>query len=122
MVACFRFFVTALVLMLPLAMACVAADTQLDAASIGRGRSTADTVCWACHVVGADQEFSPILRDPAPDFRTIAQRPDITMQSLTAFLHSTHRTEGKPYTMPNPRLSDDMIDDVVTYILSLRRR
>jgi mono/diheme cytochrome c family protein len=41
---------------------------------------------------------------------------------MKAFLRSTHRTEGKPYTMPNPRLSDEIIDDVAAYILSLRVR
>jgi mono/diheme cytochrome c family protein len=109
-------------LMLSAAAACMAADAQSDGARIGRGRSTADTVCWACHVVGANQPFSPILREPAPDFRTIAQKPGVTAESLKAFLHTTHRTQGKPYRMPNPRLSDEMIDDVVAYILNLRNR
>jgi mono/diheme cytochrome c family protein len=112
----------AMIAILALGTACFGAYTGPNAASIGRGHSTADTVCWACHVIGADQEFSPILREPAPDFRVIAQRPGVTAQSLRAFLHSTHRLEGKPYAMPNPRLSDGMIDDVVAYILSLRKR
>jgi mono/diheme cytochrome c family protein len=111
----------AVMLALPTGAVCLAAGPQgTDTAAIGRGHSTADTVCWACHVIGPDQSFSPILREPATDFRVIAQRPGITRESLTAFLQGTHRTEGKPYAMPNPRLSNEMIDDVVAYILSLR--
>ena len=80
MVAFARASFVSLALVLSATMVCVAADTQSDVATIGRGRSTADTVCWACHVVGADQVFSPILREPAPDFRTIAQRRDVTKE------------------------------------------
>jgi mono/diheme cytochrome c family protein len=89
---------------------------------IERGRAIADNICWACHVVGPEQQFSPILREPGPDFRAIAARPDTSAQSLTVFLQSTHRMEGRPYAMPNPRLTNDMIDQVVSYILSLRQR
>lgn len=53
-------------------------------------------------------------------FHTIANRRDTTAQSLSAFLHTTHRTEDKLYTMPDPRLTDDMIGDVASYIMSLR--
>ena len=97
------------------------AQPSLDA-RVERGRAIANQVCWACHVTGADQEFSPILRNPGPDFRVIAKRSDITTESLKTFLRGTHQTEGKPYTMPNPRLTDDMIDDVVSYILNLQNR
>jgi len=85
-----------------------------------RGRSIANNICSACHVVGPNPEYSPILREPGPDFRTIASRKDVTAESLAAFLHSRHIMEAEPGTMPNPRLTDDMISEVVTYILSLR--
>lgn len=91
-----------------------------DAARVERGRTIADRICWVCHVTGPDQEYSPILREPGPDFRAIAERPDATSASLTAFLHSAHRTEDKPYTMPSPGLSDEMIRAVVSYIMSLK--
>jgi mono/diheme cytochrome c family protein len=93
-----------------------------DKARVERGRAIAENVCWACHVVGADQRFSPILREPGPDFRAIAAKPDTSAQSLGAFLKSTHRMEGKPYAMPDPRLTDDMIEQVVSYIMSLRQQ
>jgi mono/diheme cytochrome c family protein len=104
---------------LALAGAAFSADAK---ARIERGRAIADNICWACHVVGAGQRFSPILREPGPDFRAIAARPDTSAQSLTIFLQGTHRTEGKPYSMPDPRLTSDMIDQVVSYILSLRKQ
>ena len=91
-------------------------------ARVQHGRAIADSTCWACHVIGPDQQFSPILRDPGPDFRTIANGQDVTVESLTAFLRSPHRMEGKPYAMPNPRLTEAMIGDVASYILSLRDR
>jgi len=85
-----------------------------------RGRAIANNICSPCHVVGANPEYSPILREPAPDFRAIANRQDVTADSLTAFLHGTPRMAAEPHIMPNPRLTDDMISEVVTYILSLR--
>lgn len=99
-----------------------AQEVTQDATQVQRGHEIADKVCWVCHVTGPDQEFSPILKEPGPDFREIAKRPNTTPASLTAFLHTAHRTEDKPYTMPNPRLNDEMIDAVVSYIMSLRPR
>jgi hypothetical protein len=52
---------------------------------VERGRTIADRICWVCHVTGPDQEYSPILKEPGPDFRAIAERPDATSASLTAF-------------------------------------
>ena len=97
-----------------------AQEARQDAAQLERGRQIAEKICWVCHVIGRDQELSPMLRNPGPDFHEIAKRPDTTAESLRAFLHTTHRTEGKPYMMPNPMLNDEMIDAVVSYILSLR--
>jgi mono/diheme cytochrome c family protein len=91
-----------------------------DAEQVERGRQIADRVCWICHVTGTNSEFSPILRVPGPDFHVTAARPDMTAASLTAFLHTAHRTEDKPYTMPDPGLNDEMIGAVVSYILSLK--
>jgi cytochrome c len=91
-----------------------------DAEQVERGRQIADRVCWICHVTGTNSEFSPILRVPGPDFHAIAARPGTTAATLTAFLHTAHRTEDKPYMMPDPGLSDEMITAVVSYILSLK--
>jgi hypothetical protein len=87
-----------------------------------RGHEIADRVRWVCHVIGPDQEFSPILRTPGPDFREIAKRPDTKAELLMGFLHTAHRTEDKPNTMPNPGFNDEMIGAVVSYIMSLKTR
>jgi mono/diheme cytochrome c family protein len=91
-----------------------------DDVRIARGQEIAERICWACHVVGGNQRFSPILRDRGPDFSGIARRKDVTSESIEAFLRSTHRVEGKPYVMPSPMLTDQMIREVTAYILSLR--
>ena len=62
----------------------LAQDATQDAARVQRGREIADKVCWVCHVTGPDQEYSPILRVPGPDFHAIAARPETTAASLTA--------------------------------------
>ncbi len=99
-----------------------AQDVTQDAAHVQRGRDIADRVCWVCHVTGPDQEYSPVLKEPGPDFRAIAERPDTTAASLTSFLHTAHRTEDKPYAMPSPGLSDEMIAAVAGYIMSPKPR
>jgi len=106
-------------LVLPANALCAEAD---DKSRVERGRDIAEKICWACHVVGAGQRFTPILREPGPDFRSIGAKSGTSAQSLTTFLQSTHRMDGKLYTMPNPRLTNDMIDQVVSYILSLRQQ
>jgi hypothetical protein len=51
----------------------------------------------------------------APDFGTIAGRPTTTASRLHAFLTEEHSL------MPNFRLTPDEANDVVAYILSLKR-
>ncbi len=87
-----------------------------------RGRAIAESVCSACHVVAADQAYAPILRDPAPSFQSIANKPTATADTLRRFLSTTHKTAGEPFRMPNPELTDEMQEQVVGYILSLRNR
>jgi mono/diheme cytochrome c family protein len=92
-----------------------------DDVSVQRGGSLANKICSACHVVGADQEFSPILRDYGPDFREIAGRKDVSAGSLKTFLRTTHvRASDTPYKMPNLLLTDEQMDAVVDYILGLK--
>jgi mono/diheme cytochrome c family protein len=86
-----------------------------------RGHQIALKICSACHVVAPDQEFSPLLRPPAPPFVDIANGTNRTRASLRHFIVTTHWDEKTlPLTMPNPQLLDFQVADVVTYILSLR--
>lgn len=98
-----------------------AAEESGNESKAARGHEIANKICSPCHVVGENQDFPPILSDPAPDFRVIARRLEVTADSLATFLRTTHRTEGKSYTMPAPLLSDEMINEVASYILSLRK-
>lgn len=101
----------------------VAAENTSAAASkakLDRGLDIANMVCAACHIIGPTQDVAPISRSPGPDFRVIANQPGVTAQQLTAFLRVRHPAALD--AMPPPLLSDEMIDAVTTYILSLRMR
>lgn len=89
---------------------------------LARGEHVARLVCSACHVVATDQEFPPLLKQAAPAFADIANRPGVTAQSLQRFITTTHWDVDKlPMSMPNPMLSRSEAQAVSRYILSLRR-
>jgi mono/diheme cytochrome c family protein len=89
---------------------------------VAQGHHLATLICSACHVAAPDQNFEPILRPPAPPFASIAQRGNVTADSLRTFLTTTHRDISSPNGMPNPQLLDYQIKQIGTYILSLRKR
>jgi len=88
----------------------LAQDTAGDAAS---GRRLAEGLCSDCHAVSA--KAAPALRN-APDFVAVARLPSTTALSLNAFLRSNHRS------MPNFIIARGDADDIVAYILSLKRK
>jgi mono/diheme cytochrome c family protein len=98
------------------------AQSVSDEATSVKGRAFALLVCSACHVVAPDQPFAPILRNPGPAFQMIADKPTTTAASLRVFLSTTHTTMSTPNSMPNPQLADYQINEVISYILSLRGR
>jgi len=77
------------------------------------GRKLAGEWCSACHLVepGATRGGT----DSAPPFATLAADPRTTEFRLRAFLMTPHRN------MPDFRLSRSETNDLVGYILSLRR-
>lgn len=90
--------------------------------SVAAGKNVALIVCSVCHVVAPDQEFAPRLEQRTPSFAEIANRPDVTAESLRKFITTTHWDERTiPITMPNPELIDDQVTEVISYILSLRK-
>jgi cytochrome c1 len=117
---------TPIIVSLLLLSACAAVAARGQEVSgdqrVGAGRTLAIKICSACHLVSADQPFAPILRRPGPEFRTIANRPNTTAQSLHAFISTTHTTVTAPFNVPSPELTDEMTENVVSYILSLRSR
>lgn len=77
------------------------------------GRELAKKWCSGCHVVSPQQQHAS--NDAVPSFASIARMPSTTAMSVRAFLHTPHPP------MPDLQLSHTEVDDLATYILSLRR-
>ena len=109
-----------------LLFACVAAGTHAQqppaAEEINSGRSLALKLCTPCHVVSPDQPYPPILQRPGPSFSAIANRPTTTGDSLRRFMRTTHTTISRPYDMPSLELTDHQMEQIIGYIMSLRRK
>jgi len=87
---------------------------------VAAGREFTQRVCGACHVVTQQREELPVLAPPGPSFAVLAQRPHLTEPALREFLASNHRTLGPHEAMPNPRLADYQIDEIVAFMMSLK--
>lgn len=99
-----------------------AAETSRDPMVV-RGEQLSRLICSACHFVAVDQEFPPLLRQPAPPFAEIANREGMSGQTLRHFITTTHWDEKTlPMTMPNPALTAEQSKAISRYILSLRQR
>ena len=85
---------------------------QAQAERIAVGRTVAESWCANCHLVGR-QAQGP-AGDAAPPFAAVAALPSTTEMSLRAFLRTPHSR------MPDYQLSQNELDGVVAYILSLR--
>jgi mono/diheme cytochrome c family protein len=85
-----------------------------DTADVSIGRGLALNWCAQCHLVAEDQDHIPY--GVGPSFYSVADDPATSEMRLRAFLISPH------VIMPNIMLSQEQIDEIVAYILSLRRR
>jgi mono/diheme cytochrome c family protein len=79
--------------------------------NIESGRALAQAWCAQCHSFGRDR--AGIF---AADFVEVANLPSTTALSLRVFLQSNHKD------MPNFSLKPAEADDIITFILSLKRR
>ncbi|MEI8151860.1 MAG: c-type cytochrome [Hyphomicrobiales bacterium] len=77
------------------------------------GRLYSVNWCTECHSV--EPETAGIGRF-APDFSAVAKSPSTSASGLKAFLRSEH------IHMPSYALKPAEVDDIVSYILSLRRK
>ena len=84
---------------------------QNSRSSVEAGRSLASQWCSGCHAV--EPKTVGIF---AADFVEIAKLPSTTGLSLKVFLRTSHRN------MPNFILQPDEANDIVAYILSLKRK
>ncbi len=92
---------------------------ETSSARITAGRDVALKICANCHVVAREQA-EPILKPAAPGFAEIARRPDMTEAALKNFLAKPHGEARRTSRMPGFMLSEQQIDDVVAYLVSLK--
>lgn len=97
------------------------AQTKLVAGSPASGRILALQACTGCHIVAPDQPFKPVFTGPPhpPDFKDIANDPNVTAAKLRAHLSSLPVVPRHP-GMANPELTSEQLRDVAAFILSLR--
>jgi hypothetical protein len=81
------------------------AENSPATSKLERGRDIANMVCAVCHFIGPDQDAAPVLRNPGPDFRVIANRPGATAGQLAAVLRARHPTavDAMPHPLPPTR-------------------
>jgi mono/diheme cytochrome c family protein len=101
-----------LLLSLAAAAALTSGLARSASADEAAGRRIAEHVCSKCHEVHSEEAKSPNPR--APNFARLAADPSVTGYSLQALLRTPHRT------MPEIMLSNEELDDVVAYLLSLK--
>jgi len=82
---------------------------SIESGSISSGRRIAATICGDCHAASG---FTTV----GPSFQSIADQPATTAMLLKAFLRSNHDN------MPNFIISPNDTDDVIAFILSLKRK
>ena len=99
--------------LLAVLLATLPAHTE-DIGDIASGRRLAETWCSSCHVVGPPGDT--VVGNGAPTFAAIAADKAITVLSLRAFLQTPHAR------MPDLHLSRGEVDDLASYILSLRTK
>ena len=87
-----------------------AAQERSDPAA---GKGLAQAVCANCHLVAEGQRQAPM--DSLPSFDAVANDPAMTDARLRSFLNRPHPP------MPNIELSRQQIEDLVGYLVSLRR-
>ena len=84
------------------------------------GRAFAIEACTGCHIVAADQPFKPIYAGTIhpPDFKDIANKPDMTPATLIHYLDALPTIPNHPH-MANADLTPEQTRYVAAYILSL---
>jgi cytochrome c len=80
--------------------------------SVSAGHRLAGAWCKDCHSIEA---LTAGAKSGPPDFTAIANQPSSTALSLKVFLQTSHRS------MPNLVMTPSEADDLINYILSLKR-
>jgi len=90
-----------------------ASGITLTSDSATRGHRLAEAWCKQCHAIG---KTTARAATAAMAFTEIASQPSTTALSLKVFLRTSHPS------MPNIVIGPDESDDLVNYILTLKRR
>src|SRR5450631_4384554 len=77
------------------------------------GLAFAQRVCAECHAVRDGERASPNAQ--APSFTTVANTSGMNAMALEVWFQTPHPT------MPNLMFTNEESDDVIAYILSLRK-
>lgn len=96
------------------------AETKPIDGSAAAGRILALRACTGCHVVAPDQPYMPIYKGARrpPDFKDIANKPDINAAALRTYLASLP-TIPKNAQMANADLNEEELRDVSAFIMTL---
>jgi mono/diheme cytochrome c family protein len=78
-----------------------------------RGSALAQRFCAECHATGKRDASSP--SSEAPSFTAVASTPGMTAMALNVFFQTPHKA------MPNLILETDQKNDIVAYIMSLKK-
>jgi len=84
-----------------------------DLGNAGVGMEYAERACAECHDVDAGGEISP--NPDAPSFQSVADTTGMSPRALVVWLQTSHPT------MPNLIVKPNDMDNVIAYIMSLRR-
>ena len=82
---------------------------------IRQGQALAEKQCLTCHALKSTK--APDAAE-APPFEAIANMDSATILSIRVWLRTAHRNK----TMPSIMLSEDEVDSLASYILSLRAK
>src|SRR5437763_811388 len=98
------------------------AQAQTDLPAIRAGRNLASTVCFACHVVSANQPLEPVMGPGIPSFQEIANRSGVSAEWLIDRMTEArwHDSAFAATRLPMSNLSDAEKGQVAKFIPSLR--
>jgi mono/diheme cytochrome c family protein len=104
--------IAALGVLAPLTVFAAGADLKGDPVA---GHTFAASHCAECHAVD-DRKAPPTSKAGAPSFQSIADAKTTTAAGLYVFLVSQHES------MPQFMINEDDRQNVIAYIMSLKRR
>ena len=100
-------------MLLPLLLICLAPLAHASPEDVSKGAELAKALCAECHLnPGQGEKRGPM---GVPGFTAVANRPLQTVEGVVGWLRSV------PAMMPNHWLTQDEIDALAAYIMSLRK-